>query len=36
MFPDANLRQILGFVRAGKTKKAPQPGEVNQLEQELS
>jgi len=36
MFPDANLRQILGFVRAGKTKKAPQQGEVNQLEQELS
>jgi len=36
MFPDANLRQILGFVRAGKTKKAPLAGEVNPLEQELA
>lgn len=36
MFPDANIRQIMSFVRAGRAKKAAQPGEVNPREKELA
>jgi hypothetical protein len=36
MFPDANYKQIMAFVRTGKAKKATLPGEVNPREQELS
>ena len=32
MFPDANIRQIMSFVRAGRAKKTAQPGEVNPRE----
>jgi hypothetical protein len=35
LFPDANYKQIMGFVRQGKTKKATIPGEMNPREQEL-
>lgn len=35
MFPDANYKQIMAFVRAGKAKKAVIPGEVNPREAEL-
>ena len=34
MFPDANYKQIMAFVRTGKAKKAPLPGE-NPREEEL-
>jgi hypothetical protein len=36
MFPDANYKQIMAFVRTGKAKKAMVAGEVNPREQELS
>lgn len=36
MFPDANIRQIMSFVRAGRAKKTAQPGEVNPREKELA
>lgn len=36
MFPDANYKQIMAFVRTGKAKKAPVPGERNPREEELS
>ena len=36
MFPDANARQIQTFVKNGKGKRQPLPGEVNPREQELS
>jgi hypothetical protein len=36
MFPDANIKQILNFVKTGKPKKTLLPGEVNPREQELS
>lgn len=35
LFPDANYKQIMGFVRQGKSKKPIIPGEVNVREQEL-
>ena len=37
MFPDQNIKQILNFVRQGKSKKLPAgiPGEPSQREQEL-
>mmetsp|Transcript_23105 Transcript_23105/g.35787 ORF Transcript_23105/g.35787 Transcript_23105/m.35787 type:complete len:412 (-) Transcript_23105:907-2142(-) len=36
MFPDANAKQILNFVKTGRAKKPVIPGEVNPREQELS
>ena len=37
MFPDQNIKQILNFVRQGKSKKLPAgvPGEPSQREQDL-
>jgi len=35
MFPDANYRQIMAFVRTGKAKKATLPGETNDKERDL-
>jgi len=32
MFPDANAKQILNFVKVGKTKKPTLPGETNPRE----
>lgn len=36
LFPDANYKQILNFVKTGKAKKAAIPGEINPREVELS
>lgn len=35
MFPDANIKQIMTFVRQGKAKKAPLPGEVDPRKQQM-
>jgi len=35
MFPDANAKTILGFVRQGKQKKAALPGEVDPRKQQM-